>query len=861
MAQEIIGKIKNYETRLARTAKNLVSEADKHKIILKVIPGGGSYTRRNSEDDKKILIVVDPSMAYCQEDDLASLLLKVEGIVAHEASHVCFTDFNVIRENKIKELAYQQAITEVAKDLKEDMSNKNLQAALYEAIYEYIYYKNLADMFNSIEDAAIEYWITRKNKATYGGVVAMRDYICSREQEFLRNTAQNPMSDFYDSIQNYITEIRHFATIGYRSKVEPLFLSKILSEDEIKQIETLGFYERVCSESSQERNTASKVFLDMLKPVLEDIAQRCYESYVQALMMSDMDFASAANAMQACMPQNVELTIEGGNANMSGVNTPQKPKSEYNMKLPDELEKKLQKKQKEEQNSQNSGNSGNSSSSSEETSDSSEQGNDSDSSNNSSSNSSNASSNDSSNSQSNNQSSDKNNGQDGGQNSDSSQESSTNNSRKDNSGEEDGLKQASDKDADGSGGDENTDSDTDAKKGKGDGESDDKGSDGESSESSDDTDESSENESSKSGEGNGTTEDDENPANSSNSSEGENAEEMLESNRDAEAQDADAAKRESLRNTAKSLEKNMSQDVEKDVLNNKTGEGKAPKLSNGLSYPGNISQAHDGVEVVYHPSDKIDGISYYGQGVDIKKCNKEATVFAKHLKELLMYQAKTRRLNGLKSGTLNESSLNRIVTDQKVFRKTIKGKVKKGRIEVLIDLSGSMSGDKMTNAIAAAYMLASACQKCKVPISVMGHCDLGRVHLFHYLEYENSMKLDAKDKILAAECDGCNRDGLAIFHALTDLVRHGKKDEQKILIVISDGAPNGNVGYYCGEYARDDIQHIESVFEKQFGVKMIGVGIGNDVAEIPGIYKNHVLVPNISALGDELLKILKDILI
>lgn len=856
MAQNVIEKIKNYETRLARTAKNLVNDADKHKIILKIIPGGGSYTRRDSKDDKKILIVIDPSMVYCEGDDLASLLLKVEGIVAHEASHVCFTDFNVIRENKMKELAYQQAITEVAKELKEDMNDKGLQEALYEAIYEYIYYKNLADMFNSVEDAAIEYWITRKNKATYGGVVAMRDYICSREQNYLKQVANDPYSQFYNSIQNYITEIRHFATIGYRTKVKPLFLPKILSEDEIKQIETLGFYERVCSESSQERNTASKVFLDMLKPILEDIAQRCYESYVEALMMSDMDFDNAANAMQACMPQNVELTIEGGNANMSGVNTPQKPKSEYNMKLPDELEKKLQEKQKEEQNSQNSGNSGNSSSSSEETSDSSEQGNDSDSSNNASNNASNDSSSSQSNNQSSNQNSNQDNGQDGGQNGDSSQDSSMNDS-----GDEGGLKQESDKDADGSGGDESTDSDTDAKKGKGDGESDDKGSDGESNESSGAAGENGEDESAENGEGNGTSEDDENPANSSNSSEGENAEEMLENNRDAEAQDADAAKRESLRNTAKSLEKNMSQDIQKDVLDNKTGEGKAPKLSNGLSYPGNISQAHNNVEVVYHPSDEIDGVSYYGQGVDVKKCNKEATVFAKHLKELLMYQAKTRRLNGLKSGTLNESSLNRIITDQKVFRKTIKGKVKKGRIEVLIDLSGSMSGSKMTNAIAAAYMLASACQKCKVPISVMGHCDLGRVHLFHYLEYENSMKLDAKDKILAAECDGCNRDGLAIFHALTDLVRHGKKDEQKILIVISDGAPNGNIGRYCGEYARDDIQHIESVFEKQFGVKMIGVGIGDDVDEIPDIYKNNVLVPNVSALGDELLKILKDILI
>lgn len=852
MAQEIIGKIKNYETRLARTAKNLVSEADKHKIILKVIPGGGSYTRRNSEDDKKILIVVDPSMAYCQGDDLASLLLKVEGIVAHEASHVCFTDFNVIRENKVKELAYQQAITEVAKDLKKDMNDKSLQEALYEAVYGYIYYKNLANVFNSIEDASIEYWITRKNKATYGGVVAMRDYICSREQEFLRDTAQDPTSEFYDSIQNYITEIRHFATIGYRSKVEPLFLPKILSEDEIKQVETLGFYERVCSGSSQERNTASKVFLDMLKPILEDIAKRCFDAYIQALAMSGMDFDAAAAAMQACMPQNVELTIEGGNANMSGVNTPQMPKSEYNMKLPDELEQKLQEKQKEEQSSQNSGNSdsGSPSSSSENNSGASGQGSDSNDSNSSNGSSQSSQSHDSSQSSQSSQSN-QSNKQSNGQGNDSSQDSSTNDS-----GKEDGLKQESDKNADGSSGDEK-----DAK--KGDGESDDKGSatDGESDESSGTADESGEDESSKSGEGDGTAEDDENPANNSNNSEGKNAEEMLENNRDAEAQDADAAKRESLRNTAKSLEKNMSQDIEKDVLNNNTGEGKAPKLSSNLSYPGNISQAHNDVEVVYHPSDKIDGVSYYGRDVDIKKCNKEATTFAKHLKELLMYQAKTRRLNGLKSGTLNESSLNRIVTDQKVFRKTIKGKVKKGRIEVLIDLSGSMSGSKMTNAIAAAYMLASACQKCKVPISVMGHCDLGRVHLFHYLEYENSMKLDAKDKILAAECDGCNRDGLAIFHALTDLVRHGKKDEQKILIVISDGAPNGNIGHYYGEYARDDIQHIESVFEKQFGVKMIGVGIGDDVDEIPSIYKNHVLVPNVSALGDELLKILKDILI
>ena len=115
MAQDIIEKIKNYETRLARTAKNLVNDADKHKIILKIIPGGGSYTRRNSENDKQILIVIDPNMAYCEGDDLASLLLKVEGIVAHEASHVCFSDFSVVRENKTKELAYQQAITEVAK--------------------------------------------------------------------------------------------------------------------------------------------------------------------------------------------------------------------------------------------------------------------------------------------------------------------------------------------------------------------------------------------------------------------------------------------------------------------------------------------------------------------------------------------------------------------------------------------------------------------------------------------------------------------------------------------------------------------------------------------------------------------------
>lgn len=795
----ILNEIKKYEKRMQRLAKNLVSWQDAEKLELKIVVGNGSFST-TANNRKTIYIQIDPSTAYESDDTLASLLLKVKGIVAHEAGHIGYSDFSVIGENKKRELIYQQTITEIASDIKKSPDDDSLKNILRETIYQYVYYKNLADMLNSIEDAAVEYQITRQCKNMYGAVVAMRNYIYKKEADYLLNA--HDIGDTH--IQCYITEIRHFATIGYRESINDIFLNDILSDEQIEEIARLGFYERVCSKNTQERNEASQVLLDMLKPVLNSITDRLFDNYMQALSMSNDEQVAMSSLMQNLNVGPQELAIESCNPDLAGMNTPQTSQSEYSMKLPEDTQKKLQ--EKKEENSQSSNCDSQSSDGESLDSSNSEQTESGD----------NNSSNEGQSSEFSKNSSESNNGSLEGM----TQETS-------NLAESSSLEMTDEKKG------EMSNNDSDAK----------------------------------------TSQNTKSNTDSPLSEEGDvlceqnevkNVDEIFEENFEKEQLKADNAKNESLKKEMSALEKNKTTDIKRDVMT--SSEGKAPNLSNGLSSSGNISSCHENIHVNYIPSKYIssdDAEHCYKTMRDVASTNQQATKFAKDLKEVLMYQAKTRRLNGLRNGQINNSDLNRIITDQKIFKKTIKGKKKQGRIEVLIDLSGSMSGCKLRNAIKAAYMLASACQKCKVPVSVMGHCDRGdgSIELVHYLEFENCMSLDAKKKILTAKAGGCNRDGLAIFHSATDLVRHGKKDEQKVLIIISDGAPNGNFDNYCGDYAKEDIQHIEAVFEKQFGVKMIGVGIGNDVECVPHIYKNHVMVPRVDELGDKLLKIMKEILI
>lgn len=801
-------------SRLERLAKNITGIPN---LTLQLTPGAGSYS---SPTKRGYLIVVDPAMAS-DTKDTESFLSTLQGITAHEAGHLCYSDFSLVEKNVKYEKKVQQAIPEIAGRIDVKNLNQDVLDELKTCIHDYIRAKNMHAMFNSIEDGGVEHLVPIQYPRMYGPIVLMRNSLIKKEMEYLRG------SHLQNVLQGLITEMRHFATYAYREKsYRPVIMPRYFTQEQIDEIKNLCIYGRLATQTSAERLAVSEVLMDYLEPELIKKTDEFYDQYMKSLLIGDMmsgqDLLNMANAQ---MPEEQELVIQGQmDPKMAKSLKPQKPpKSEYTMDLPQKLQDKINQKMQEqmEQEGQNR----QSSQSGEKSSSQSNKGSDGEDS--------------SSNSGENEQSSEK------GDTSDKSGQSSNKNSNEDKESQSDSEKG---EDSENSSNSSNEEAGSEERE-----QGDSKGAE-ETNDEADNSGEKSDKDSRKEDSGKGKPHPEE-----SGKSEGSSVENDINDKTqnakpydpDEEKRKADDAVKESLRKLSKELEHVRKTELKHQV---EGGNGTAPKLQDSLGDVKGISNMHK-VPVEYYSYKKnYDSLRYPEYGED-KGLQKQASQFSKKLKEELMYQAKTRRKNGLKAGKLNDSALSRIITDQRCFRKTIEGIDKKARFEILLDLSGSMYGQKVRDAVQAAYMLSIACAKIKVPVSVMGHNADETVYLHHFLEFEDYLKPDSRKNILKACAGNANRDGLAIFHAATDLVRHRKKDEKLMLLVISDGAPSAYG--YSGKSAFQDIQNICDMFEKEYQVHTIGIGIGDDTAHVPTIYKDYVLVPNVEELGDQLLNIIK----
>lgn len=107
---------------------------------------------------------------------------------------------------------------------------------------------------------------------------------------------------------------------------------------------------------------------------------------------------------------------------------------------------------------------------------------------------------------------------------------------------------------------------------------------------------------------------------------------------------------------------------------------------------------------------------------------------------------------------------------------------------VLIDQSGSMRGTKIYKATVAAMMLEDFCRNLNIPCSVTGHCTSASiVNIYDYIDF-GERNPNAKERLAAISCGGCNRDGYAIRYVANKLAK--RSEETKLLFIVSDGLPN-----------------------------------------------------------------------
>ena len=229
----------------------------------------------------------------------------------------------------------------------------------------------------------------------------------------------------------------------------------------------------------------------------------------------------------------------------------------------------------------------------------------------------------------------------------------------------------------------------------------------------------------------------------------------------------------------------------------------------------------------------------------------------------------------LEEGLLDSSKLTRVVIDpynSLSFKKEKDYEFKDTIVTLLIDNSGSMRGRPITIAALCADILSRTLERCSVKVEILGFTtknwkggksreewnkngkpkNPGRLndlrHIIykgadiHWRQSKKNLGLMLKEGLLKE-----NIDGEAITWAYSRLNK--RKEERKILMVISDGAPvdDSTLSVNSGDYLEKHLKKIVRFIENKSDVEILAIGIGHDVSRY---YKKAIKITDVQELGD-----------
>ncbi len=229
----------------------------------------------------------------------------------------------------------------------------------------------------------------------------------------------------------------------------------------------------------------------------------------------------------------------------------------------------------------------------------------------------------------------------------------------------------------------------------------------------------------------------------------------------------------------------------------------------------------------------------------------------------------------LEEGALDTSKLTRIIIDplnSLSFKKEKETEFKDTLVTILIDNSGSMRGKPISVAAVCADILSRTLERCSVKVEILGFTTKhwkggssrefwinngkpkfpGRLNDLRHIIYKsadtpwrqakNNIGLMLKEGLLKE-----NIDGEGLRWAFNKMRR--RKEERKILMVISDGAPvdDSTLSTNANDYLENDLKNTVNSIEELSSVELLAIGIGHDVTRY---YKRAVKITDVHDLGD-----------
>jgi len=238
----------------------------------------------------------------------------------------------------------------------------------------------------------------------------------------------------------------------------------------------------------------------------------------------------------------------------------------------------------------------------------------------------------------------------------------------------------------------------------------------------------------------------------------------------------------------------------------------------------------------------------------------------------------------LEEGLLDTSKLPRIIMDpfnSLSFKKEKDIEFKDTLVTILIDNSGSMRGKPISVAAICADILSRTLERCAVKVEILGFTTKhwkgglsrekwmkndkpnlpGRLNDLRHIIYKsadtpwrqakNNMGLMLKEGLLKE-----NIDGEALKWAYNKMNR--RKEDRKILMVISDGAPvdDSTLSTNTSDYLESNLKKTVKWIENKTDIQLLAIGIGHDVTRY---YNQAVKITDVQDLGDVMINQLTDL--
>ena len=240
----------------------------------------------------------------------------------------------------------------------------------------------------------------------------------------------------------------------------------------------------------------------------------------------------------------------------------------------------------------------------------------------------------------------------------------------------------------------------------------------------------------------------------------------------------------------------------------------------------------------------------------------------------------------LEEGLLDTSKLPRVIMDpfnSLSFKKEKDIEFKDTLVTILIDNSGSMRGKPISVAAICADILSRTLERCMVKVEILGFTTKhwkggssrekwmkndkpnlpGRLNDLRHIIYKsadnpwrqtkNNMGLMLKEGLLKE-----NIDGEALKWAFNKMNK--RKEDRKILMVISDGAPvdDSTLSTNTSDYLETNLKKTVKWIENKSNVELLAIGIGHDVTRY---YNKAVKITDVQDLGDVMINQLTDLFV